>query len=292
MSKTDNNWVYSLLIVLQSFVFGLIDVFGKIAFRYVNVIPFVCFRFLIATIALLLLYGKTTIQEFKTVPCKHYILPAICLSTSIIMSNIAINVTQATSYSFIRSLSAIMVPILLCIFFKRKYTVFDFVLQTTLVIGLYLLCAKGGLSGFGLGEILAVGSSLLIAINLVWGKKALSYVSTTTLTTAQMIFGFVFVTFYGLVTTAIQNSNYQNFLMPKVILILLFNALVGTVGGYTIQNVALNHISSKVVGIVQSFYPVATFLIAHFLLGESLTGIGLVGAFLIVSCVVIQGTRS
>ena len=291
MGKEKSNNIYSLLIVLQSLIFALIDVFGKIAFGYVDVIPFLAMRFGIATIVLLLLYGKKTFKELKTVSPRHYLIPAICLASSIIISNIAITRMAATTYSFIRNLTALIVPMLMCIFFKRKYTVFDLVLQSVLMVGLYLLCAKGGLSGFGFGEVLALCAAILISITLVWGADSVKYVSSTTLTTAQMGIGFIAIVIFGLVGNNLQTASYQNFLMPKIILIVLFNSLIGTVIGYMIQNVALKHISSKVVGIVQSVYPVATFAAAHFLIGENLSTAGLIGAALILSCVVVQSTR-
>ena len=283
--------LYSFLIVLQSIIFALIDVFGKIAFTYVDVVPFLVFRLGIATLVLLLLYGKTTIKEFRTVNPKYYLVPAICLASSIIISSVAIRITAATTYSFIRNLTALIVPMLMCIFFKRKYTLFDLILQTVLLTGLYLLCVKGSLSKFGLGEILALGAAFLISINLVWGADSVKHVSSMTLTTAQMGVGFIFVVIYGFASGNLQTASYQNFLIPKVILIVLFNSLVGTVIGYMIQNIALKHISSKVVGIVQSVYPVATFTAAHFLIGENLNTMGLIGAGLILACVVVQSTR-
>ncbi len=284
--------VYSLLIVLQSVIFACIDVFGKIAFGYVSVEAFLSLRFLIAALVLFLLYGKTTIKELKTVNFRHYLIPALCLSVSIIFSNKAIKITEATSYSFIRNLTSLIVPMLMCVFFHRKYTLFDLGLQLSLVSGLYLLCAKGGLSGFGPGEILALAAAVLIAVTLVWGADSVNYVSSTTLTTVQMTLGFVLISIYGLLNGSLIHSSYVNFLIPKVILILLFNSLIGTVVGYLIQNIALKHISSKVVGIVQSVYPVATFALAHILLGENLNTAGLIGAITIIICVIAQSTRN
>lgn len=269
----------------------MIDVFGKVAFFYVSVIPFLAMRFFIAAVVLFLINRKTVVSELKTAPPKHYILPALCLSLSIIISNVAIRLTEATSYSFVRSLSAVIVPVLLCIFFKKKYTVSDLILQTVLVISLYMLCVKGGMSGFGIGEVLAFLSALLVSISLVWGADSVNYVSSATLTTVQMGLGVVCVVVYGLCCGSFVNCDYSNFLMPKVIFILLFNALVGTVVGYSIQNIALKHISSKSVGILQSGYPVATFITAHIMLGENLNAMGIIGAILIILCLIFQGIK-
>ena len=53
------------------------------------------------------------------------------------------------------------------------------------LVGLYLLCGLGGLSGFGLGEVFSLLSALLLAGALIFGEHALDRVDPVTLTTLQ-----------------------------------------------------------------------------------------------------------
>ena len=69
--------------------------------------------------------------------------------------------------SFIRSLSSLIVPILALVFYKQKFKKSEPILMLCILIGLYLLCAKWGLSGFGLGEVLTFTAATLVAGSLV-----------------------------------------------------------------------------------------------------------------------------
>lgn len=69
---------------------------------------------------------------------------------------------------------------------------------------------------------------------------------------------------------------------------LLYAAAGCTVGGYMLQNIALEHISAKQVGIVQCLYPIATALAAFFVLGETLSPAGIAGAVIITLCVLLE----
>lgn len=280
---------YVLLIILQSVIFALIDVFAKIAYRTVTVSPFMMLRFTSALIGSLIIYGKKTLPEFRKVPVRHYIVPAVCMGASINLSNIALKFTAVTTYAFVRSMSALLAPLLLCIFFNRKYKWYDFILQISLTIGLYLLCAKGGISKLGWGELMALGTASLIACSLVFGQNALSYVSSETLLTAQLFFGWILTFPMGIVSGEFLSADWSLFLTNNVWLIVLFNAFVGTLFGYLLQNIALKHISSKTVGIVQSAYPVCTAVIAAIILGELPNTLGIIGALIITTVVIIQG---
>ena len=110
------------------------------------------------------------------------------MSCAFIFSNLALQDTTATNVSFIRPLSAILAPVLLLLFFHQKYQRRDVALQILMVLGLYLLCIKGGLHGVGLGEPLSFLAALLVAGSLVFGKQALNEVSAISLSFAQ-IFG-------------------------------------------------------------------------------------------------------
>ena len=278
----------SWLIVLQGLLFAAIDVFTKIALLKVPVFVFVCVRMGLTSCLLLLLFGRTIIRDLKTVSPRHYILPAACLSISILMSNLAVHLTAATSFAFIRSLTAVIAPLLMTLFFNRKYTIRDAVIQSVLVAGLYLLCAKGGLTQFGIGEVLAFLCAVLAAVSLVFGADALNYVDPYTLTFFQMAGSCVLSFMIALIDGSFATAWYAGFADPQVVTILMYNVLIGSMVGYIIQNKVLKKVSPKTVGITQCAYPVFTALIANFFLGEMLSAQGFAGAFIIIACIIAQ----
>jgi len=280
--------LYSSLIVLQGLLFALVDIFTKIALEKVPVFIFVSIRMGITSILLFLIFRKTIIRDIKKVAPATYLFPAICLAVSIIMSNIAVHLTAATSFAFLRSLTAIIVPLLGIIFFGRKYRIIDVVIQTSLVAGLYLLCARGGLSKFGTGEVLALSCATLAAVSLVFSSRALKSVNPYTMTFMQMGCGCILALISAVVTGSFKTDWTGAFFSSEVLMILVYNVVIGSFIAYSIQNKVLVRVSPKTVGILQCAYPVFTALVAYFLLGEKMSIHGIIGSAIIIACIVVQ----
>ena len=149
-----------------------------------------------------------------------------------------------------------------------------------------MLCAKGGLGHFGPGEVFALIAAILVAGSLVFGKTALDHVSAKTLSFVQTGLAVVFCGIAMLISGSMQEVLLAGSL--RMFLYLLYAAIGCTILGYLLQNVALEHISAKQVGIVQCLYPIATALVAYFVLGEKLSLLGVIGAGIITVCVLFE----
>ena len=280
--------LYCSLILLQSLLFALVDIFTKIALETVPVFIFVSIRMGLTAVLLFLFFRKSIVHDIRHVRFGLYFWPAFCLAVSIIMSNIAVHLTAATSFAFLRSLTAIIVPLIMTLFFGRKYTITDVVIQTSLVAGLYLLCARGGLSEFGIGEVLALGCATLAAVSLVFSSKALKSVNPYTMTFMQMGCGCVLALISAVVTGSFRTEWTASFFSSRVLMILLYNVLIGSFVAYSIQNKVLVKVSPKTVGILQCAYPVFTAVVANILLGETMNIHGIIGSTIIIACIVAQ----
>ena len=159
-------------------------------------------------------------------------------------------------------------------------------IQVLMVLGLYLLCIKGGFHGVGLGEALAFLAALLVAGSLVFGKQSLQSISAISLSFAQTILSVLVCGMMCFLTNALPYIK-QAFDW-KIILALAYAAIACTIGGYMLQNIALKHISSKITGMVQCLYPVATAGIAYFVLDERLSLLGMIGAAIIIIAVLLE----
>ena len=276
------------MIVLQSVLYGAMDVISKLVYQIMPVYSFLFLRYVLASVIMLLIWHKTILSELKTARARSYILPSLCMSCAFIFSNLALQHTTATNVSFIRSLSAILVPVLLLLFFRQKYRRKDIMIQVLMVLGLYLLCIKGGFHGVGLGEALAFLAALLVAGSLVLGKQSLQSISAVSLSFAQTILS-VLVCGMMCVLTNVLPYVKQAFDW-KILLALTYAAIACTIGGYMLQNIALKHISSKIAGMVQCLYPVATAGIAYFVLDERLSLLGMIGAAIIIIAVLLESS--
>lgn len=282
---------YIAMIVLQSVIYGAMDVISKLAYQTVPVYSFLFLRYLLAATVMLLIWGRTIVCELRDVAPGTYLVPGLCMSGAFLLSNLALQYTTATNVSFIRSLSAILVPVLLLLFFRQRYERHDAALQILVVLGLYLLCMKGGgTHGIGAGELLSFLAALLVAGSLVFGKRALHAVSAVGLSFVQTFLSILLCGVMCLFTDAMPRLSYL--CEGRIVLSLVYAAVVCTIGGYLLQNIALEHISSKLVGMVQCLYPVATAVLAFVILDERLTSLGLLGASTIVIAVLLESKWS
>ena len=291
--KRTTNWKALCIgmILLQSVLYGLLDPMSKRAYRQLPVYSFLMCRYLLATLALLAFRGRRIVRELRVAPVKHYIVPCLCMAAAFIFSNAGLQLTAATNVAFLRSLSALIAPLLLLIFYRKPYGIRGALRQLGVLAGLYLLCARGGLSSFGLGEICSLVSAALGAGALVFGGEALHYISPAALSCVQAGLAGGMCAGMGGITRAPGQTDRTVFAQPSIALTLVYAALGCTVAGYLLQNMALRHVSPRLVGVLQCTYPVMTALTAFVVLDERLSVSGLIGAAVILVCVALESLQ-
>lgn len=278
--------LYAGMIVLQSALYGVMDIVSKLVYRSMPIYAFLFLRYTLAFGLMLVLWNKRILLSLKGVPVRRYIVPSLCMALAFTCSNLALNYTTATNMSFIRSLSGLIVPLLLFVFQGVRVQRKEMALMAAMLVGLYLLCAKGGMSGFGLGELLSLASAGMLAGSLVFGRTALEHIPAASLSFVQSFLAAVLCG--GLSVWTGTLSSVRMIARPELLLSLLYAVIGCTIGGYMLQNMALEHISSKLVGMLQCIYPVATAVIAFLILGEHLSVPGILGAGVILTCVFLE----
>ena len=269
------------LIVLQSVVYGFGDPISKIAFDVVPVYAMISVRYSIAFAVCFLLFHKRIIKTIKTVPLRAWLIPGMCIGLSYLLNNVALAMTEATSVAFLRSMSVIITPALAFLIFRRRYRWQQLLAQILVLPGIYLLCVKGGLSGFGAGEAVALLAAALMAATLVLSQKYLEQVDPVSMTALQggcsavLALAGCFM-FEG----GIEMSQADG----KVWAIIIYLAIACTFLGYLMQNLALTGISERSVSLIQSLCPVMTAFFSLILLGERLSAAGVAGAAIIILC--------
>lgn len=274
---------FAMLILLQSVLYGFGDPISKAAYETMSVYSLMTVRYSIALLALLLFFGKRILRGVKEVPVRLWLVPSLCIAGGFVLNNIALNLTTATSATFLRSMATILTPILAFIVYRTRYHLIHVPLQLLVIVGLYLFC--GGFSGFGMGELVGFGSAVLMAGSLVASGTAMKQMDALALTAVQaaasmvlaLICAFVFEG--GLTLEGASPVNWA---------IIFYMALGCTLLGYLLQNKALEGISSRTVALLQCTAPVLTAVFSFFLLGETLSVMGLIGAAIILFCVVAE----
>jgi drug/metabolite transporter (DMT)-like permease len=280
--KSLSTFEAGMLIVLQSLVYGFGDPISKIAFEIVPVYSMMTVRYTIAFIFCAAVFGKRIVHTVKSVPVKAWLIPGLCIALSYVLNNIGLNMTEATSVAFLRSLAVVITPALAFIAYGKRYRWQHIAAQILVLPGMYLLCVRGGLSGFGVGEILALLAAALVAATLVFTGRFLDQVDPVSMTALQAGCSAV-IAFAG--SLLVEGGVHAGSATPKAWLIILYLAILCTFLGYLLQNLALTRISDREVALLQSLCPVMTALFSFILLGEKLSAAGIAGAVIIIVCI-------
>lgn len=278
-------WLPCGFILLQSILYGFGDPISKAAYETVPLYSLLSARYLIAFLFLALLFHKRIWQGLKACSVKDWLLPSLCIAGGYIATNVAIVLTTATATAFLRSLSTVMTPLLALVIFRRKFSAKHIPILLLVVAGLYLLCGRGGLTGFGLGEVFGLLSALLLAGSLVFGEKALNTVDPVTLTTVQAGMSALLTLLF---TLLFEGGVHLETAGGAEWAIIVYLAILCTVAGYFLQNAALGHISARTVALLQCAGPVMTALFSRVILGETLSPAGMLGAAILLACVAAE----
>ena len=272
------------LIVLQSLLYGLGDPISKAAFDTVPLFKMLSLRYCIALVVMLLVWGRRIIGGLKESKVKDWIIPVLCMGGAYVANNVALLLTQATTVAFVRSLPTIIAPLLAFLVYRRHYGKQLIVVQLFVVAGLYMLCCgKGGLgNGWGLGEFFALLSAVLLAGSLVFGEKSLDRVDPITLSALQVFTSAAMAVVGMLFANEVQVKP----MTVQVWGIIVYLAVLCTIAGYVLQNIALKSIPSHTVAVVQCLCPVMTAVFSWFILSERLSLFGTMGAIVILVCLV------
>ena len=272
------------LIVLQSLVYGFGDPISKLAFEVTPVYTMMTVRYLIAFAVSFLVFHKRISRTVRTVPVKAWLIPGVCISLHYILNNVALALTDATSVAFLRSLSIVITPAFAFLVYRTSYKWQHIVLQILVLPGMYLLCVRGGLSGIGTGEAVALVAAFMSAGALVFSKRYLDMVDPVSMT-ALMAGCSAAIALTG--SLIFEGGIRLETTTPQAWAIILYLAIACTFFGYLMQNLALTRISDRSVALIQSLCPVMTAVFSFFLLGETLSTAGMAGAGIIVASVAL-----
>ena len=273
------------LILLQCTLYGLGDPLSKMAYTHVKVYSLLSFRYCLALAAMWAIFGKKLIRGIRNCRLRYLVIPCSCVAGAHLFSNLALTYTQATSVGFLRSMSVAITPVLSFFIEKRRITKKELLALMVTVVGLYLLCGYGSMTGFGLGELLALGCAALSAGGVIPMKRSMKWVGPLVMTMFQTAVSAVFSILCALVSR--QGLRMEG-AVPSVWLSVLYLAFGCTLGGYMLQNTAVRMISAKTVSLLMCCCSVMTALFSYFLLGEKLTSIEMTGALLILAGVAAE----
>lgn len=272
-------------ILLQNTLYGFGDPISKAAYEVLPVYSLLSVRYGIALLFLLAVFGRRIVRGLRACSWRDWLAPSLCMGGAYVVGNIALVLTAATSVAFLRSLSTVMTPLLALAVFRRGFGKKHIPILLLSVVGLYLLCGLGGLSGFGWGEVLALLTALFLSGSLIFGEKSLERVDPVSLTAVQTAASVAMALVCALL---FEGGIHLEAAAPTHWAIIVYLALACTVAGYLLQNAALKSISARMVALLQCVCPVMTALFSRLVLGEHLSAAGLAGAVILLGCVAAE----
>ena len=276
---------YSCFILIQSIVYGFGNPLTKVAYRTLTPFWLLSVRFTLAFALFFIFKHKSILPLLKKDRIRIWLPSALCGAAAYISINLALNLTSATNVGFLMSLPVLFAPVLEALTKRREYSVRHLPLQLLAVAGLYLLCCSGGKFVFRSGDILALLSAVFLAGMLVFGESAVSQLDPVAFTAVQA----------G--TTAVCSVVLALLFEPPAVLkdadtaawlVVVYLAVTCTILAYLMQNIAIRHLSSRTVSMLQCTQPILTAAASFILLRETLSAAGLIGAALIIAAVLLD----
>ncbi len=283
MANATKRWLFIALVVLQTVIFGFGNVLTKIAYSDITPLWCLVLRFSLALAVFGALFGRRIVRQLRQVSVRSWLPAAVCMALSYIACNVALDLTTATNVGFLVALPVVFAPLLSSLVNRKRYPVAFLPFQGAVVVGLFLLCGNGGTLTFGLGEALALLSSVALAGALVLGERGLENLDVCTVAGTQIAATLVISLAFALVAEPVVNIAAVT---PLAWGTIAFLALASTCLTFFLQNKALTVLKSSTVSLLLTGEPVFTAVFSLPMLGEMLDGRGFAGAAIIVVAVV------
>lgn len=274
--------VYGGFIVLVCVLWGLGNPVIKLAGEALPPFWSVALRFLVATAAFALLFGRRVLRALRGVRWLPMLAVCVCTGLAFMTGSFALMMTDAVVAGFLMGISVLFTPFLEPLILRARFRWRVLPLVAVVCAGMYLLCG-GGTFQFGLGEALAVLCSLLFALMLTLSEKYIGGMDDIALSAMQCAVSAVLATACALAMEGVFDLRTVTWEGAGAVLYL---ALGSTCAAYILQNKAIRHIPATFASLAYCTEPLFTAVFSYLLLGERLPPLGLAGGGLILAGVV------
>jgi drug/metabolite transporter (DMT)-like permease len=257
-----NKFFPAFILTTVSAIWGSAFVVMKDTLHRLDVNSFLAWRFMIATLFLLLL-RPSVLKSFNVAFLKKGVLIGTFLGSGYIFQSFGLTLTTVGKTGFITGLYVVLTPIVAALFLKKSITKLEWGAVLLATAGLALLSFKG--FEIGLGEFLVLVSALLFALHIVALGEWASDLDTYSLTVLQLATCSV-ITFLA--------SLKSGFHIPPdagVWKAIIYTALFATSLAFIVQTWAQSFIPPSSVGVILAMEVVFAAIFGIWILNESLT---------------------
>lgn len=264
-----------LALLFVAFSWGTTFVLVKNALESIPTFNFLFVRFILAFIIAFIIFRKR-FRKINFLTLKYGVLVGIVLFLGYASQTLGLVYTSASNSGFITGISVILVPVFSAIFYKNRITVPNGIGVVLAFVGLSFLSFKN-VTGINIGDLMTLFCAFAFAFYTI-------FVGVYTKKIDSVVFAIIQIGTVGVLSAIISFIFEDVTLIPKsfdVWAAILITAFFATIGGFLIQSVAQNFISSTRTALILSMEPVFAGVTAFIFLNERLTYIGVFGAILI-----------
>lgn len=269
------------------FIWGATFVVVQDALAYASVFAFLSVRFVLAALVMAAIYWQTVRRLDRAAIIAGSVI-GIFLFSGYIFQTIALKFTTPSKAAFLNGSSAVIVPVLLAIFWRKRINGWAWTGAVVALFGLYFLAVPP--SGFGylnIGDVLSIGSAVMFAFHILAVGHYSTRHSVSGLTFVQIALTALLAT-VALPIVAAAGWETPRFEMTSgLIFAIIVTALGCTVLGFTAQVWAQQHTTANHAAILFTLEPVFAALTSYVVLHERLSRRTLSGAALIFAAILL-----
>ncbi|MEA4815541.1 MAG: DMT family transporter [Lachnospiraceae bacterium] len=271
---------YGSFIIAECFLWGIGNPLIKIAFYGIPVFYLLFLRFFLSFMLFMLIFGKKIMGRIKLINPFHHTLIGLFTAGAFICCNLALKITSSITAGFLMSLAVVFTPFISRFLLKTsiKPQIFGFI--AIILAGMYFLCMQGEKLSFGMGEFLAVMSSVFIAVAMVLTEKYSYELDPVTISTSQSLITSLACLIFALVFESAPD--FKSVELIDEYMIIVYLAVGCTFVSYLLQNMALSKLPATYISLAFCSEPIFTAIFSNIILGETLSPIGFFGAGLII----------
>ena len=267
-------------LVANTVVWGATFIVVKAMLRDVSPLLLLAFRFSLATLLLLAIFGrKLRFTADKLLPG---VIVGACLFSGFVLQTLGLRYTSAPKSAFLTGLASVLVPLLGSLVYRNRPQVSEVVGVLVATAGLALMTLEGDLGSVNRGDLFTVGCAIAFAAQIV----ALGHYAGT------VDFGQMAVVQVG--TSAVLALSLfpwaeKPFVewRPALFYGILITGALATALAFAVQSWAQQHTTSTRTALIYMLEPVVAWITSFILAGEGLSIRAAWGAGLILGGILL-----
>ena len=276
-----------LLLICCSLIWGVTFVLVKDALADASVFVFLALRFSLATVLLILMYGR----ELRTVGVSGLragSLIGACMFGGYAFQTAGLALTTPSKAAFITGFFVVLVPVLLAVFGSRRVSLWIWLGALSAFAGLYFVAVPAsGLAALNRGDLLVLACAFMFALHVISiGHYTVRY-STGALTLIQVAVTALFTIVCVPLFAWVGAERPRLLWTPGLIVGVVATGIFATALAFSVQVWAQQYTSANHAAIIFTMEPVFAGLTSFVFYHERLGRRSLVGAALILGGILI-----